>query len=512
MGRQPCCEKVGLKKGPWSVEEDRKLVNFITRYGHSCWREVPKLAGLLRCGKSCRLRWTNYLRPDLKRGLLSDAEENLVIDLHAAIGNRWSRIAAQLPGRTDNEIKNYWNTRIKKKLRQMGIDPATHKPLSELSSSDATGECQKKGNKLLISSHADNSCRGAKSEDHTEERAALSKKERLEIESREAHMKVQKMKAALVAFNSRSVNPPPNLVSSPTSVIALARKSHLEDLDASLFSNNLEHRNSDSAIHQRPSLQTTASRRLAPPFFPFSHVTEECSLVANCNNCQFGSFNFPTNPNYSISKDNEHHQDDMKPLSSVQLLNYECQKHSSSLYKVGNDVSSPTILQVPPASEWSTTDGFCPYQTLYANTFVQEPMDCSWLKDSCSLIENKYPLLEALSPSNTLTHTACHENKFSVESVSPSATATNISSEGSSMTSSSSFGFPASSSTGLDIVSWNSMMQHFLAESPVPSTVQDSQSAIATYTAIPVGASLSSSITSFAPSELQRLAMLLDEI
>nr|QHG11431.1 R2R3-MYB transcription factor 3 [Taxus chinensis] len=99
-------------------------------HGHGCWREVPKLAGLLRCGKSCRLRWTNYLRPDLKRGLLSESEEKLIIDLHAAIGNRWSRIAAQLPGRTDNEIKNYWNTRIKKKLRQMGIDPVTHKPIA----------------------------------------------------------------------------------------------------------------------------------------------------------------------------------------------------------------------------------------------------------------------------------------------------------------------------------------------------------------------------------------------
>ena len=84
---------------------------------------------MLRCGKSCRLRWTNYLRPDLKRGLLSEEEEKTVIDLHAELGNRWSKIASHLPGRTDNEIKNHWNTHIKKKLRKMGIDPATHKPL-----------------------------------------------------------------------------------------------------------------------------------------------------------------------------------------------------------------------------------------------------------------------------------------------------------------------------------------------------------------------------------------------
>ncbi|KAG8485381.1 hypothetical protein CXB51_021137 [Gossypium anomalum] len=130
MGRQPCCDKVGLKKGPWTAEEDQKLINFILTNGQCCWRAVPKLAGLLRCGKSCRLRWTNYLRPDLKRGLLSEYEEQMVIDLHAQLGNRWSKIASHLPGRTDNEIKNHWNTHIKKKLKKMGIDPLTHKPLT----------------------------------------------------------------------------------------------------------------------------------------------------------------------------------------------------------------------------------------------------------------------------------------------------------------------------------------------------------------------------------------------
>ncbi|XP_073055743.1 MYB-like transcription factor ODO1 [Primulina eburnea] len=129
MGRQPCCDKVGVKKGPWTAEEDNKLIKFILTKGQCCWRAVPKLAGLRRCGKSCRLRWTNYLRPDLKRGLLTPAEEQLVVDLHARLGNRWSKIAAALPGRTDNEIKNHWNTHIKKKLLKMGIDPVTHEPL-----------------------------------------------------------------------------------------------------------------------------------------------------------------------------------------------------------------------------------------------------------------------------------------------------------------------------------------------------------------------------------------------
>ncbi|KAF2324981.1 hypothetical protein P3X46_003370 [Hevea brasiliensis] len=132
MGRHSCCYKQKLRKGLWSPEEDEKLLRHITKYGHGCWSSVPKQAGLQRCGKSCRLRWINYLRPDLKRGTFSQQEENLIIELHAVLGNRWSQIAAQLPGRTDNEIKNLWNSCLKKKLRQRGIDPVTHKPLSEV--------------------------------------------------------------------------------------------------------------------------------------------------------------------------------------------------------------------------------------------------------------------------------------------------------------------------------------------------------------------------------------------
>ncbi|KAI5658307.1 hypothetical protein M9H77_27100 [Catharanthus roseus] len=132
MGRHSCCYKQKLRKGLWSPEEDEKLIKHITKYGHGCWSSVPKLAGLQRCGKSCRLRWINYLRPDLKRGTFSPEEESLIIELHAVLGNRWSQIAAKLPGRTDNEIKNLWNSSIKKKLRQRGIDPNTHQPLSEI--------------------------------------------------------------------------------------------------------------------------------------------------------------------------------------------------------------------------------------------------------------------------------------------------------------------------------------------------------------------------------------------
>ncbi|EER97608.1 hypothetical protein BDA96_02G408300 [Sorghum bicolor] len=129
MARRTSGPKKKLRRGLWSPEEDDKLINHIAKYGHGCWSSVPKLAGLERCGKSCRLRWINYLRPDLKRGAFSQEEEDLIIHLHSMMGNKWSQIATQLPGRTDNEVKNFWNSYIKKKLRQRGIDPATHKPL-----------------------------------------------------------------------------------------------------------------------------------------------------------------------------------------------------------------------------------------------------------------------------------------------------------------------------------------------------------------------------------------------
>ncbi|EPS61722.1 hypothetical protein M569_13071, partial [Genlisea aurea] len=115
-GRTPCCDRSKVKTGPWSVEEDDRLISFIRKHGHSNWRALPKQAGLSRCGKSCRLRWINYLRPDVKRGNFTPEEEQRIIDLHASLGNKWSKIASQLPGRTDNEIKNVWNTYLKKRV------------------------------------------------------------------------------------------------------------------------------------------------------------------------------------------------------------------------------------------------------------------------------------------------------------------------------------------------------------------------------------------------------------
>ncbi|XVF34259.1 hypothetical protein REPUB_Repub18cG0043800 [Reevesia pubescens] len=117
MGRAPCCDKANVKKGPWSPEEDAKLKAYIEMYGTGGnWIALPQKIGLKRCGKSCRLRWLNYLRPNIKHGGFSEEEDNIICSLYISIGSRWSIIAAQLPGRTDNDIKNYWNTKLKKKL------------------------------------------------------------------------------------------------------------------------------------------------------------------------------------------------------------------------------------------------------------------------------------------------------------------------------------------------------------------------------------------------------------
>jgi myb proto-oncogene protein len=111
-----------LRRGPWTVEEDFKLINFIANHGEGRWNSLARCAGLKRTGKSCRLRWLNYLRPDVRHGNITLEEQLLILELHSRWGNRWSKIAQQLPGRTDNEIKNYWRTRVQKHAKQLKCD------------------------------------------------------------------------------------------------------------------------------------------------------------------------------------------------------------------------------------------------------------------------------------------------------------------------------------------------------------------------------------------------------
>ncbi|XP_060174243.1 transcription factor MYB2-like [Lycium barbarum] len=113
---------VEMRKGPWSSDEDSKLIHYISLLGQGRWDSLAHFAGLKRTGKSCRLRWLNYLRPSLRRGKLTPQEQLLILLLHFRFGNRWAKIAENLPGRSDNDVKNYWRTKVQKHAKKLHCD------------------------------------------------------------------------------------------------------------------------------------------------------------------------------------------------------------------------------------------------------------------------------------------------------------------------------------------------------------------------------------------------------
>ncbi|KAJ0534060.1 putative transcription factor MYB-HB-like family [Helianthus annuus] len=128
------------KKGLWSPDEDEKLRDYILNHGLGCWSSVPINAGLQRNGKSCRLRWTNYLRPGLKRGMFTAHEDQIILTLHSTLGNKWSQMSRHLPGRSDNEIKNHWHSYLKKKVVKSDASNEDSSSVSSLKSVTSSPE------------------------------------------------------------------------------------------------------------------------------------------------------------------------------------------------------------------------------------------------------------------------------------------------------------------------------------------------------------------------------------
>ncbi|CAL9182413.1 unnamed protein product [Musa hybrid cultivar] len=182
-GNPSCCKK-SFNKGSWSATEDKILTDYVKAHGEGRWGKLPKSAGLNRCPRSCRLRWLNYLRPDIKRGNISHEEEDLIIRLHNLLGNRWSLIAGRLPGRTDNEIKNYWNTVLRKKVKAYSVGS------KKIMHSDKDEDGSSKSQEKVICPEFENStsCNDASVSSQHDDKNICKKESKKSVVSGEIHL------------------------------------------------------------------------------------------------------------------------------------------------------------------------------------------------------------------------------------------------------------------------------------------------------------------------------------
>ncbi|KAK3437700.1 hypothetical protein EUGRSUZ_C02280 [Eucalyptus grandis] len=272
MGRAPCCDKANVKRGPWSAEEDAKLKDYIEKDGTGGnWIALPQKIGLNRCGKSCRLRWLNYLRPNIRHGGFSEEEDNLICSLYISIGSRWSIIAAQLPGRTDNDIKNYWNTKLKKKLlgrRRESLLNRSSSMKDANSSKDATSS-QALSNSAL---------------------------ERLQL-----HMQLQNLQSPFSFYNNPALWPkvPPLLHEKMTQSLQILNESPYQLMQPTLSSSSSPKNDQKAETHESsPAASHSAPSDFANLSFNDADFSE---LVNSMTNCVSSSDRYVSLPNIGVN-------------------------------------------------------------------------------------------------------------------------------------------------------------------------------------------------------------------